>query len=118
MQTAISKKVGSIHTRIRAMLVDTRLALSGERQFGVEQVRALSSAIQEAAPVIARAAESRAGEPELAGELELYKAALRELQTALDHIHLMLLTQRAQMETRRGQLEAVSQWAGTLQQTR
>jgi hypothetical protein len=39
------------------------------------------------------------------------------LQTTLDQIRLMLLTKCAQMQTRGGQLEAVSKWAGALRQT-
>jgi hypothetical protein len=68
----------------------------------VEQVRVLSASIQEMAPMIARAAELRTVEPELAAQLDLYKSQLRELQTTLDQIRLMLLTKRAQMLTRGG----------------
>jgi hypothetical protein len=117
MSMSLRQKIDAINVRIQALHADTQLALRGEREFGVEQVRALSASIQEMAPMIARAADLRTVEPELAGQLDHYKSQLRELQTTLDQIRLMLLTKRAQMLTRGGQLEAVSKWAGTLQKT-
>jgi hypothetical protein len=117
MSVSLREKIDTINARIQALNAHTQLALRGEREFGAEQVRELSTAIQETASVTARAAELRTGEPELAAQLELYKSQLRELHVTLDQIRLMLLTKRAQLLTRGGQLEAVSKWAGTLQQT-
>src|SRR3982074_2458223 len=117
MSMSLRQKIDAINVRIQALHADTRLALRGEREFGVEQVLALSASIQEMAPIIAHTTELRTVEPQLAARLESYKSQLRELQTTLDQIRLMLLTKRAQMLTRGGQLEAVSKWAGTLQQT-
>jgi hypothetical protein len=114
---SLRQKIDTINARIQALNADTQLALRGEREFGVEQVRVLATSIQEMAPVTARAAELRTLEPELTAQLELYKSQLRELQITLDQIRLMLLTKRAQLLTRGGQLEAVSKWAGALQQT-
>jgi hypothetical protein len=117
MSMSLRQKIDAINVRIQGLHADTRLALRGEREFGVEHVLALSASIQEMAPIIAHTTESRTVEPELAARLESYKSQLRELQTTLDQIRLMLLTKRAQMLTRGGQLEAVSKWAGALQQT-
>jgi hypothetical protein len=117
MDTPVGRKIDFIRARVQALHAESRLALSGEREFGVAQVRALSNAILEMAPLIARAAELRIVEPESAAQLDRYKSELRELQTTLDQIRLMLLTKCAQMQTRGGQLEAVSKWAGALRQT-
>jgi tetrahydromethanopterin S-methyltransferase subunit F len=117
MSMSLRQKIDAINVRIQSLHADTQLALRGERDFGVEQVLALSASIQEMAPIIAHTTELRAVEPELATRLESYKSQLRELQTTLDQIRLMLLTKRNQMLTRDGQLEAVSKWAGALQQT-
>jgi hypothetical protein len=81
MSMSLRQKIDAINVRIQALHVDTQLALRGEREFGVEQVRVLSASIQEMAPMIARAAELRTVEPELAAQLDLYKSQLRELQT-------------------------------------
>ncbi len=67
MSMSLRQKIDAINVRIQALHADTQLALRGEREFGVEQVRALSASIQEMAPMMARAAELRTVEPELAG---------------------------------------------------
>jgi hypothetical protein len=117
MGTSVGRKIDIIRARVQALHAESRLALSGEREFGVEQVRALSSSLLEMAPLVARSAELRIAEPDTAVQLDRYKSELRELQTTLDQIRLMLLTKCAQMQTRGGQLEAVSKWAGALRQT-
>jgi len=117
MSTPLRQKIDAVRARIEEQHADARLALHGEREFGVEQVRALSASLKEMAPVMERAAEFRALEPEIAAQLEVYKSQLRELQTTLEQLHLMVLTKRAQMLTRGGQLEAVAKWAGALRQT-
>ena len=117
MSMSLRQKIDAINVRIQAQHADTRLALRGERDFGVEQVLALSASIEEMAPMVAQTKQLRPPEPELAAQVERYKSQLRELQITLDQIRLMLLTKRAQMLTRGGQLEAVSKWAGAFQQT-
>ena len=117
MGTSVGRKIDIICARVQALHAESRLALSGEREFGVEQVRALSGSILEMAPLVARAAELRLVEPEITAQLDRYKSELRQLQTTLDQIRLMLLTKCAQMQKRGGQLEAVSKWAGALRQT-
>jgi hypothetical protein len=66
---------------------------------------------------MARSAELRTRHPEIAGALDLYKAQLGELQTALEQVRVMLLARHAHLETGRIQLKAVTQWAAVLQQT-
>ena len=117
MSSPLHQKIETANARIQVLLTHTRGALAGEREFGVEQVRALSVPIQEMAPVMQQAAELRAREPEIAGALDQYKAQLRELQTALDQVRMMLLAKRGQMDSGRVQLDAVSQWAAVLRQT-
>lgn len=118
MANPLRQKIEAAISRHQALLAETQLALTGDRDFGVEQVRVLSASIHEMAPLMARARELLTQAPEFVALLDRYKSQLRELQTTLDRINLMLLTKRSQMRTHRGQLEAVSQWAGALQQTR
>ncbi len=117
MSSLLRQKIATVNARIGVLLADTRRALTGEREFGVEQVRALSEPIQEMAPAMQRATELRALQPEIAGELDLYKQQLGELHTALEQVRMMLQAKRTQMEAGRIQLEAVSQWAAVLRQT-
>jgi hypothetical protein len=117
MPSDLRSKIEAVNARLATLLAETKGALSGEREFGVAQVRALSEPIQEMAPVMRRAAELRAAEPEICGALDLYKAQLGELQTALERVRVMLLTRRGQMEAGRTQLDAVSKWAVALRQT-
>jgi hypothetical protein len=117
MSSPLPQKIEAINGRVRALLAETRRALAGEQEFGVEEVRALAEPIQEMAPLMAREAELRTLQPETAAALDLYKAQLRELRTALERVRMMLLARRAQMEAGRTQLEAVTHWAAALRQT-
>jgi hypothetical protein len=71
MSTSLRQKIDAVNDRIEIQQADMRLALRGEREFGVKQVRAVSVLIQEMAPVIARDAELRELEPELAIPLSI-----------------------------------------------
>jgi hypothetical protein len=118
VDSALYGKIGNINAQLAAMLADTKRALAGEREFGVEQVRSLSEPIAAMALVMERAAELRKLHPEIAGPLDLYKSQLSELQTTLEQVRMMLLARRSQMDAGRVQLEAVSQWANALGHTR
>ncbi len=118
MDSALCGKIGDINAQLAAMLADTKRALAGEREFGVEQVRSLSEPIAAMALVMERAAELRKLHPEIAGPLDLYKSQLSELQTTLEQVRMMLLARRSQIDAGRAQLEAVSQWANALGHTR
>lgn len=118
VSSEILSKIETINRELIALVADTKRALAGERDFGVEQVRALSQPIGEMAPIMARATDLRALHPEIAAPLDLYKSLLRELQIALDRIRVMLLARRSQMDACRVQLDAVSNWANALSHTR
>ena len=118
MDSALREKIESVNAQLAGLLEDTRRALRGARDFGVEQVRALSRPISEMAPVMERAAELRTLHPEIQGQLDLYKSQLGELHILLQHGHMMLQARRGQREAGRVQMEAVSQWAKMLGQTR
>jgi hypothetical protein len=118
VDSALCGKIGDINAQLAAMLADTKRALAGEREFGVEQVRSLSEPIAAMALVMERAAELRKLHPEIAGPLDLYKSQLSELQTTLEQVRMMLLARRSQIDAGRAQLEAVSQWANALGHTR
>jgi hypothetical protein len=117
MPSPLKQKIEVANARIGTLLAETRLALTGEREFGVEQLRALSEPVQEMAPVVAQAAELRAREPEISSELDSYKSHLGELQMTLEQVRMMLLARRTQIATGQDQIEAVSQWAAALRQT-
>jgi hypothetical protein len=118
MPPSLREKISGINARIGALLDEARQSLHGQKSFGVEQVRALSAPISEMAPIMARAKELRTLDPVAACEIDRYKSQLGELHVTLQHVHMMLLARRAQMESGRAQLEAVSQWANTLGYTR
>jgi hypothetical protein len=118
VDTELYSKLGDINMQLAAMLSDTQRALAGEREFGVEHVRALSEPIAAMASVMERAAELRKLHPEIGGPLDLYKSQLRELETTLEQMRMMLLARRSQMDAGRVQLEAVSQWANAFGRTR
>jgi hypothetical protein len=117
MPSPLGEKIGTVNTDIEVLIADTRRALAGEREFGVQQVRALSERIEAMAPVMQRARELRSLQPELAGQLDLYTTHLRELQTLLEHVRVMLLATRAGLEKGRTHLDAVTRWAAAVRQT-
>ena len=70
------------------------------------------------APIVAEAVELRRVRPDLAGQLDLYKSNLGDLQTKLEQIRIMLLARQASLEAGRSQMCAVSQWMAAFRQTR
>ena len=70
------------------------------------------------AQIAASAAELRRLKPEIAGELDLYKSQLSDLQDTLGQIRVMLLARQASLEAGRAQLSAVSHWVNAFRQTR
>lgn len=111
MGGAIKEKIRATNTRLAFLLEETRRALRGERNFGPEQVRAISQPVTEMAPLLAGAKELTAEEPELEPEIARYKEQLRELHTALEQVRMMMMANRGQVEQARQQLDAVSRWA-------
>jgi hypothetical protein len=84
---------------LETLIADARRALKGECPFGPAQVQAFSARLQSMASIVT------------------YADLLRQLQTTLEQIHIMLLTQHAQMEQRQLQLHCINQWASALRQT-
>jgi len=105
------EKIAAVNARIGALLVDSQRALSGERNFGPEDVRALSAPVAEMAPLMARAAELTAEEPGVEEELAIYKRQLAELHGALQNVRMMLMARRGQLDEASKHLDAVSRWA-------
>lgn len=107
-----------VNARLAGLLEAAKLALRGEGDFSVDEVRALRQPVEQMAPIVAEAGELRRLRPELAGQLELYKSNLGDLQTTLEQIRIMLLARQASLEAGRAQLCAVSQWVTAFRQTR
>ncbi|HET7106227.1 MAG TPA: hypothetical protein VFI38_05405 [Candidatus Acidoferrum sp.] len=118
MYEAMRQTLLRVNASIAGCLEEARRALRGECDFCVEAIHRIHGPVDEMTAVIAQSAELLRLQPELAGQLELYKSQLGELQTTLVQIRIMLLARRASLEAGRAQLSAVSQWMGALRQTR
>ena len=118
MYEAMRQTLLRVNASLAGYLGDARRALRGECDFSVEEVRKIRGPVDEMAPVMARSAEVLRLQPELAGQMDLYKSQLGDLQTTLGQIRMMLLARQASLEAGRAQLSAVSQWMGALRQTR
>lgn len=118
MYAAMRQTLLRVNALLTGYLADARRAVRGECEFGVEDVRRIRGPVEEMAPVLAHSTELLQLQPELAGQLDLYKSQLGELQTTLGQIRVVLLARQASLEAGRAQLSAVSQWMGALRQTR
>ncbi|HEY2461194.1 MAG TPA: hypothetical protein VGI16_10305 [Candidatus Acidoferrum sp.] len=110
-------ELAGINARIAVLLSEAQCALRGEQEFGVLQVRALSEPIGKMASVMQRASELRTERPELAPEIDFYRAQLVALETVLEQVRVMLLTTRENMQKGRAQVAAMTRWAAVLRQT-
>src|SRR5690349_1244426 len=110
--------IANANARLGALLAETKQALRGEREFGPQEVSALREPLTEMDHVMAQAKDLRALQPELEGELHLYKSQLGDLQATLERIRLMLLARQAQLCASHAQLTAVGRWAKTMGETR
>jgi hypothetical protein len=81
-------------------------------------VQKIREPVEEMAPILQQSAELRRIQPEVAGQLDLYKSQLGDLQGILDQVRVMLLARQASLEAGRAQLAAVTQWMSAFQQTR
>jgi hypothetical protein len=118
MYEAMRQTLLRVNASLTGLLADARRAVRGECDFSVEDVRKIRRPVEEMAPVMAHSTELLRMQPELAGQLDLYKSQLGELQTTLGQIRVMLLARQASLEAGRAQLTAVSQWMGAFRQTR
>ncbi|HLK04546.1 MAG TPA: hypothetical protein VKT53_08910 [Candidatus Acidoferrum sp.] len=115
---SIQSKIGRVNETLRPLIADSRLALKGERGFGVEMVRALSAVIGEMDPIMSNARELRIEHPEIARDLDAYVEQATDLKSLLDQLRMMLLARKAQIDKDRSHMETVSRWAKTFQTTR
>jgi hypothetical protein len=118
MDEALSQIIENANSRIAELLVEARGALRGEREFTVAEVRRLSVPVEKMAPIAAQSRELRVVHPEIAGQLDTYKSLLRDLQTTLQQIRVMLLSQQTTLNASQNHVTAVSLWVSALHQTR
>jgi hypothetical protein len=118
MYEAMRQTLLRVNASLAGYLAEARRAVRGECDFGVEEVRKIRGPVEEMAPVISHSTELLRMLPELAGQLDLYKSQLGDLQTTLGQIRAMLLARQANLEAGRAQLSAASQWMGAFRQTR
>jgi hypothetical protein len=107
-----------VNVRLAALLEEARRALRGERDFDVRDVRRLREPVREMAPLVAQAAELKRLQPEIAGVLDQYKAQLRDLQTTLLQVRIMLQARQASLLAKRNHHTSVSRWVSALRMTR
>jgi len=118
MYEAVRQTLLRVNASLAGLLAEARRALRGECDFGVEDVRNIRGPVEEMGPIMAESTELLRMQPELDGQLELYKSQLGDLQTTLGQIRVMLLARQASLEAGRAQLSAVSQWMVAFRQTR
>ncbi len=118
MNEAVRITIRRVNACLGGLLEEARRALRSETDFGVEQVSKLRQPVEEMTQIAAGAAELRRLQPEIAGELDLYKSQLSDLQDMLGQIRVMLLARQAGLEAGRAQLSAVSHWVNAFRQTR
>lgn len=118
MTEAIDQTVERVNMRLAQVLRNMQASLRGECRFAANDVRSLSTVLAEMEPVIIRSAELRRSKPGIAGQLDLYKSQLLELQNTVEKLRVTLLVQKASVESSRDQVTAVSQWCTAFRQTR
>jgi chromosome segregation ATPase len=118
MNDALRQTIEQINARLGALLEEARRALRGESEFDERDVRRLREPIEGMIPIVAQAPELRRLQPEVAAQLDVYKSRLGELQTTLQQIRVMLLTQQANVNAKQTHISAVSHWATAFLQTR
>jgi hypothetical protein len=110
--------VERVNARMAELLEEARRALRGERDFDTEDVQRLREPVGAMDSIVARSNELRRLQPEIAGQLDLYKSQLRDLQTILLQIRVMLKGRQAALDAGQTHNTAVSRWVSALHQTR
>lgn len=118
MIESLQSKIGRVNETLRPLIADSRLALKGERDFGVEMIRALAAVIGEMDPIMSNAREIRLNQPEVARHLDVYVEQATDLKSLLDQLRMMLLARKTAVENDSLHMQAVSRWANTDQSTR
>ena len=110
--------VERVNVRMAELLEEARRALRGERDFDTEDVQRLREPVGTMDSIVARSYELRRLQPEIAGQFDLYKSQLRDLQTILMQIRVMLTARQAALDVGQTHNTAVSRWVTALHQTR
>jgi hypothetical protein len=118
MGDILCQTIKDVNSRIALLLDQARAALRGERDFGVAEVHKLLEPVGEMDSIVAQSSELRRLHPEAAVQLDFYKLQLRDLQTVLQQIRMMLLTRQAGLNASQNNLTAVSRWVSAFNQTR
>ena len=83
-----------------------------------EQMAALLSELLRAgAGLRAEPIPAKGNDPELDGELELYRRNVERLRDLLPSIHNQLLAERARLEAQRARVRSAAEWARASRQT-
>jgi len=110
--------VKRVNATLRRLLDQTRACLRGEHVFGVDEIRQLQQPIQEMEPIVNGVEPAKRNELALGEHLDEYKCHIKELQTTLEQIRIMLLARHASLQASRSQLATIHQWFEAFQQTR
>lgn len=76
MGASLPETLNRITRQMNLLIEETRGALRGERNFGVEEIQKLRGTISEMAPIVAENANLRREQPEINGHLDLYQSQL------------------------------------------
>jgi hypothetical protein len=117
VENGVREQVRETNARLREILSSAHGALAGREDFSVREIRALAGPLREMGQIVSRAAELRAADAELNGELDTYAQTLAELQTALERVRFMLLARQAHLAATQEHIERVTLWTEALQKT-
>lgn len=118
MSPAPRETIERSNALLAVLLEEVRHALRGECEFDTRDVRRLSEPIGEMDAIAAQASTLRMIHPELGKHLDLYRSQLRELQTLIVQVRLMLHTRQLHLNASHNHNAAVMRWVGALRQTR
>jgi hypothetical protein len=117
MDAAVRQTIERASDRLDVLLGDAQRALRGEADFDSVTVRRMREAIGQMSDVVSRSQELRKAQPDLGPAFDHYRAQLRELQTTLQKVRVMLLARQRNLQASQAQVTAVARWANAFQQT-
>lgn len=109
--------IANVNKRISGTLAQASRALRGEAVFVSDDVLGLRALLAEMEAVLAEAKPHRASDVQIASELDRYYRHLADLHAALEHVRIMLVAQRSELDAGRSHMEAVGNWSRMLRQT-
>jgi hypothetical protein len=74
--------------------------------------------VEKMAPIAAKSGELQLVHPEIGVPLDIYRSLLRDLQTILQQVRVMLLSQQTTLSASQNHVSAVSRWVSAWRQTR